>query len=142
METVYQPKNVVAEFVNELGERRIIHRPKGKSAGSLRILNPSNSPALRLNRAAAKLIGARIREARLAAGMTLEELGTRAGLKGNPVKNYVFAIERGARQEGIRFGTLYAIALGLNVSVSELMPSAQDVSEAAGVGVKLVEAVA
>jgi len=141
MDTIYKPKNIVAEFVNELGETRIIHRPKGPRVGSLRVLNPSNSPALRLNRAAASLIGERIRSSRLAAGMTLEQLGVRAGLKGNPVKTYVFAIEKGKRGEGIRFGTLYAIALALECDVSDLLPTPREVADAAGVAIKTIEAV-
>lgn len=129
-DTIYQAKNPIATFVNELGETRIIHRPKGSG---LRVLNPNNSVALRLNRAAAKLIGERIRAARIARGMTLDALGVKAGLKGNPVKNYVFAIERGARQEGIRFGTLYAIALALECQAGDLIPCPKEVAAVAGV---------
>lgn len=130
---IYKPKTIIAEFETELGEKRIIHRLKGKTQGALRILNPSNSPSLRLNRVAAQLIGMRIRAKRLERGMTLEQLGTRAGLKGNPVKVYVFAIEQARRHDGIRFGTLYAIALALSCDVSELMPDPQEVATLAGV---------
>lgn len=132
-DATYKAKNVIAEFQNELGETRIVHRPKGRNVGSLRILKQSDSASHRLNRAAAVLIGARIKAARLSRGMTLEQLGERAGLKGNPVKVYMFSIEKAARREGIRFGTLYAIALALDCSIDELMPPTKEVRQAANV---------
>jgi len=133
-DATYRPKNVIAEFVNELGETRIIHRPKGRNVGSLRILKQSDSAAHRLNRAAAVLIGERIRAARIAKGFGLAALAERAGLKGNPAKVYMFSIEKAARREGIRFGTLYALAIALECDISALMPTPEEVRRAANVG--------
>lgn len=133
IDTSYRAVNPVAQFVNDLGETRVIHRPKGKTRASLRLLKETDSVTHRLNRAAAILTGQRIKARRTEIGMTLEQLGVRAGLKANPVKVYVFSIERAARREGVRFGTLYAIALALDCQVWDLLPTTDDVRDAAGV---------
>jgi DNA-binding Xre family transcriptional regulator len=136
IDTEYRPINPVASFVNDLGETRIIHRPRGKTQASLRLLKETDTVSHRLNRAAAVLVGQRIKARRIEAGMTLEQLGVRAGLTGNPVKVYVFSIEKAARRQGIRFGTLYAIALALGCSISDLMPTPEEVQAAAGVSLQ------
>jgi hypothetical protein len=47
----------------------------------------------------------------------------------------MWEIENGVRKEGVRFGTLYAIAIALDVEVSDLIPTRAEVVELAPVEV-------
>jgi transcriptional regulator with XRE-family HTH domain len=60
---------------------------------------------------------------RLAQGLTLEELCLRAGLVSATPKSRMWEIENGTRKEGLRFGTLFALAHALGVEASDLLPS-------------------
>lgn len=134
-----QPKNPVATFVNDYGETEIIHRKKGKR---LSVFRGGNTPALRMNRAAAILIGQNIRQRRLAAGLSMRQLSIRAGLHNVSPKQYIHALETAMRSEGMRFGTLYAIAYALGCEPRELLPPMESVMELAGVGPGQVSALA
>jgi transcriptional regulator with XRE-family HTH domain len=63
-----------------------------------------------------KRLGQRVRELRLAAGLSQEELAERAALH----RTYVGGIERGERNVGIL--NLLRLARALRVRISELMP--------------------
>lgn len=63
-----------------------------------------------------KRFGQRVRELRLAAGLSQEELAERAALH----RTYVGGIERGERNVGIL--NLLRLARALRVRVSELLP--------------------
>lgn len=126
----YQPRNVIATYTDDFGEERTVHRPKG---GGLRVAKNSDTPVARMNRAAAILIGQRIRARRLGLQMTMQELGERAGLKNANQKSYVNALEKATRQEGMRLGTLFALASALRCEVADLMPSTAEVLSAGGV---------
>ena len=86
-------------------------------------------------------MGKRVKKARIAAGMTLAQLHDRAGLEAAEglAKNRMVEIENGGvgstrkNKQGIRFGTLYALAMALDLPPSALMPSAAEVAEKAGV---------
>ena len=127
----YDAKNMVVEFTDKYGEKRIIHRPKGSP---LRVKRTGNTPGLAMNRVVAELIGRRIRELRQARGWSLSMLCKRAGLAAadGQHKHRMYEIEVGARQEGLRFGTLYVIALALGVTAADLMPDPSEVARLAG----------
>lgn len=125
-------------FVDQYGDERIIHRNRGQA---LRIKKREDSVCHILNREAAKIIGRKIRERRQAAGMTLDELLAKAGLAAAPGqgKQRMWTIENAgkgrarANLQGVRFGTLYAIAIALECEPWELMPSASEIADRAGV---------
>ncbi|MCB0257153.1 MAG: helix-turn-helix transcriptional regulator [Anaerolineae bacterium] len=125
----YQPRKVVGEMLDhKTGEKKIVHSPRGRS---LRILKNMDTPALRLNRVAAVLIGERIRELRISREMTLEELATTAGLSSQTPRSYMWSIENAQRGQGIRLGTLFAIAAALDCKIDELLPSTGQVLKSA-----------
>jgi transcriptional regulator with XRE-family HTH domain len=125
-----QHRKIVAEFEDRYGDTRVIHRDQ---RGALKLANNSSTVALTLNRAAAKLVGQRIRNARIAAGLTLEQLCTRAGLVSGTPKSRMWEIENAIRESGLRIGTLYALAEALNLPAYALLPSNEDVLTLAGV---------
>lgn len=129
---------VHVEFTDQYGDTRVIHRLKGSK---LAIKRNGNTPAHAMNRAAAVLIGQKIRAARLAAGLSLEELCQRAGLAAPPGagKMRMYEIEKNIRQTGMRIGTLYAIAVALDIPVWSLLPSNEDVIAASGVRFEAIE---
>lgn len=122
----------LVDFTDQYGEKRTIHRLKGSTLAVKRV---GNTPALAMGRAAAVLMGLRIRAARQAAGMSLADLCMRAGLSAAPGhhKHRMYEIEKGARRLGVQIGTLYAIALALDVPVSDLLPSVDEIAKAADV---------
>ena len=63
-----------------------------------------------------KQFGQRIRELRLAAGMSQEELADRAGLH----RTYIGGIERGERNIGLL--NVFRLAVTFDISVAELFP--------------------
>lgn len=126
-------------FVDQYGEERVIYRQRGKA---LRVKKRQDTLSHVLNRAAAELMGQRIKRMRVAKGYTLDGLLARAGLVAAPGlgKSRMYEIEnagknhRGANAQGIRFGTLYALAMALECEVAELLPSAAEIARHAGVG--------
>lgn len=78
-------------------------------------------------------VGERIRAIRQQKEMSMEELGLRAGLTtGSNLKQRVYAIEHNLRDCGMRFGTLYQIAIALEVEITELMPSTETIKAMTG----------
>jgi transcriptional regulator with XRE-family HTH domain len=119
---VSQPKNIVVEFENKYGDKQVIH----KTRRGLQLRRRQSTVCLTLTKAVGPLVGERIRAARIAAGLTLAELCSRAGIVSSNPKSRMWEIEVGVRREGIHLGTLYAIALALDVPVQKLMPTAQE----------------
>ena len=139
MDTEFKPKNVIAKFVDQYGEEQIIHRAKGRR---LSIFKGGKTPALALNRAAVQMIGDRIKERRLKSGLTMKQLCQRAGLVSQSPKQYIWSIENALRMQGMRMGTLYALAYALECEPSDLMPSVNDVLNASQVketGTKILD---
>lgn len=134
--STYGPRNPVATFENEYGETEIIHRPKGRA---LKLYRGLNTPVLRMNRAAATLLGQLVRSRRKALGLSLKQLCLRAGLKDANPKQRIHAIETAMRAEGVRLGTLYALAHALECEVGDLLPAKADVIAAAEVTPQSVE---
>lgn len=114
----------VAIVKDQYGDERTIYRQKGMK--DLRIKNTRSTKGLELNRIASQLMAERVRELRLERKMTMAELGEKAGLVGTP-KNRIYEIEKNTRKDGIRFGTLYALAHALGADVDDIMPSVQTV---------------
>ena len=72
-------------------------------------------------------IGMSIKKEREAKGMTLKELAIKAGLSNQNPKQRMWEIENDMRGWGIRIGTLYAIAIALNVEPAFLLPTLEDI---------------
>lgn len=121
---------IVAEFVDKYGEIRKL-RQEGRH--SIKVAKNTDTVSHKLNRVAAVMIGTKIKERRLAAGLTLEGLCLLAGLVSATPKNRMWEIENSLRQEGTRMGTLFAIAKALKCEVADLLPTVAAVSEMAGV---------
>jgi DNA-binding Xre family transcriptional regulator len=122
--------DVKAEFQDKYGETRKIHTTRH----GYKVLRENVTPALQLNRELAALIGSKIKAKRIAAHLSLESLCRRAGLVSQTPKSRMWEIENAKRQEGIRLGTLYAIAIALDCEASELLPT---IEEAKSLGVKI-----
>jgi DNA-binding Xre family transcriptional regulator len=121
---------VIATITDKFGEdRRVVQR-----GSRIRIANTAISPILAMNREAAVIIGGKIRDARIARGFTLEELAIRVGITSGWPKNRMYEIESGPRAQGVRIGTLYAIAAALNIEVAALLPSVAEVLARTDVG--------
>lgn len=134
---VFTRGHVEARVVDQYGDERVIHRVKGSR---LSVKRHGNTPAHALNRAAAVLIGMRIRELRLERSLSMAQLCKRAGLASATPKQRMYEIEMGTRKEGVRIGTLFAIAIALEVPVSDLLPDSDLVARAAGVELQTGEA--
>jgi DNA-binding XRE family transcriptional regulator len=121
---------LMVPFTDKYGRERTIHK---KADGGLAVKRLRQTPALALNQVAGRLVGNRIREARCAAGLTMEELCVKAGLSSATPKQRMWEIEKGTRKEGVRLGTLYAIAAALGIEAQTLLPTTEELLQAAGV---------
>lgn len=128
----YRPHAPVAEFVDDYGEKQIIHRPRGRR---LSVFKGLDTPALRLNRAIASLLGKNLKARRLELGLSLKEVAYRAGMQTVSPKQYIHRMEAplAHRMQVPRMGTLYALAYALECQPSDLLPSPQEVMALAGV---------
>jgi DNA-binding Xre family transcriptional regulator len=116
---------IIATFDDKFGEERVVHRA---TDGHLRVRRQMKTPGVRMNRIVSHLIGMRIKELRIERNLTLQELATACGMgTGNP-KERMWSIENATRNEGVKMGTLYVIALALGVEVAELLPSVSEVA--------------
>lgn len=128
----YQPKNVVASFVDDYGDTRLVHRPKGRG---VRVAKLADTPSHLLNRATAILMGKKIRARREALGLSMRELSQMAGLSNANPKQYINAIEKATRQEGVRLGTLVALSHALKCQPGDLLPTTEEAVRYGGVNV-------
>ena len=118
--------DVVVEFENKYGEKKVIH----KTRNGLRVKYTNPSVALSLGRAIQPVISAKIKQNRIERGLTYNELGRLSGVAPVNGKQRMFAIENPpCRQNdgGVRLGTLYAIAIALDVPITDLLPTADEV---------------
>lgn len=123
--------NIVATFQDRFGEERKIHATRH----GLKVKRRTDTNCQVLSKAISGYIGERIRAVRQRKGMTMEELGLRAGLTtGGNFKQRVYEIEHNQRSIGIRFGTVYQIAIALDVAIEDLMPSTDAVKVMTGSG--------
>jgi hypothetical protein len=121
---------VVTEFEDRYGDTRIIHRNK---KGELKVARQGTTVAHSFMAVIAVEVGKRIRERRIAAGMTLEQLCVRAGLSAAVPKTRMWEIENAIRQQGVKLGTLYAIAQALGCPIQKLLPTVEEAAETAGI---------
>ncbi len=126
----YQPKEIVGTYTDRYGETVTLHRPKGRA---LRALKNMDTPALRMNRISAKLIGQLINQKRIERGLSLEQLAVMAGLASQTPKAYMWSIENAKRDHGVRIGTLFALCRVLECEISDITPSVAHVAVQAGV---------
>lgn len=118
------------EFTDKYGDTRTIHHNQSAN-GPLRVKRLGTTPVLAMNPVAAKGVGQIVHALRVESGWTLIELADRAGIAGG--KQAMWAIENGLRGQGIRLGTLYALAMAFEVQAGDLLPSVREVAGPAGV---------
>lgn len=137
------------EFVDQYGDNRTIYRQSGEA---LRVKKKTDTVSHILNRIAAEMTGDNIRARRIAAGLSLDGLLQKAGLAAGAGqgKHRMYEIEKAGRNHktgigrqtnGLRFGTLYALAIALECEPADLLPSAKEVAERAGVALIVPNAV-
>ena len=121
---------VVAEFEDKYGETKKICQ-----IGRRRFAIAKNKDTVitLLNREAAVLIGQKIKDRRVQCGLTLAELCEQAGLVSSFPKQRMWEIENSIRKNGLRMGTLFALASALDCEATDLMPTVEDVRDLAGV---------
>ena len=95
---VYRSR-VLAEFTDQYGDKRIVHKTKGSRLSLKRM--GSTVPHV-LNRLVAERIGLRIRSVREARGLSMAQLCIRAGLASATPKQRMYEIEKGVRREAAR----------------------------------------
>jgi hypothetical protein len=119
---------VIAQFEDRFGEERVVHKTR-------RGLTIRREPTmvLKMNQVVSLMIGQRVKHFRGLRGWTLVELATRAGMHSGHPKERIWAIENATRKEGMRMGTVYALALALGVEATDLMPTVEEVASQAGV---------
>lgn len=116
-------KNIVAEYKDKFGDKRRIHQTRH----GLKVKREKSTVVLTLNPVVAKLTGQKIKKMREESGLTLAELCLSAGLSSATPKSRMWEIENNVRGEGLRFGTLFAIAIALQVEASDLLPTTKEV---------------
>lgn len=129
---MYRQPKVIAEFINEYEEKKIVHRD---GRGLLRVKQNREMAAFHLTYFVSKAIGSRIRYARKAKGLTMKQLAERAGL--TPSKQRMKEIEDCSRN-GIRMGTAYALARVLDLEITDLFPTVEEAFEGAAVKIEQV----
>lgn len=122
---------VVCDYTDKFGDNRRIHRD---ARGRLAVARDRSTVINSLSNIAAQRLGARIRELRIARGLTMEELAVRAGFTDAMPKARMWSIENAKDgRGGVRLGTLYALASVLGVEAWDLLPANADVLVNAGV---------
>lgn len=122
------PQTDRVEFTDKYGDARVIRRGPEVRHGGWALKKTRLTPAQTINSAVSALIGARVKELRLQRGYTLEELCTRAGIVSATPKERMWEIENMAARNGsLRLGTIYALAIALDVDVWALLPAVEEV---------------
>ena len=127
---------VRAQFVDRYGEEREIHATRQ----GLTVKRRRSTVVLTLNPVVSVLVGRLITAERQRQGLTLAQLSIRAGIVSPTPKSRMWEIEKGVRREGVRFGTLYAVAAALGVEPTTLLPTTKEVFEEAGIEVTTIDA--
>ena len=94
---------LVATHINQYGEEKRLHRTRK----GWQMQSNHNTVIRELMRVIGPMIGQRVRSARIKAGLTMEQLGERCGLKLAKPKHRIYEIEKGARGHGITISILY-----------------------------------
>lgn len=127
--------NKKAQFVNDRGELKTVHWSRQNN--KLVVKREPRTLPMVLTHAVNKLLGPIIRSKRKSLSLSMGQVGMRAGLTHNTgnAKNRIHEIEKGAeygRIQGVKIGTLYAIAYAMKIEPSELLPKMEDVLAASG----------
>lgn len=118
--------NKEAKIFNRYGEEQVLR----KTRKGWTVKRENTTPIIKMNRVISSYIGKRVKQFRTKKGLTMQQLGIFAGMIGDP-KHRIWAIENNTRGEGIRFGSLYALAVALDCEVYELLPKKKEVIELA-----------
>lgn len=117
----------IGTFTDEYGEERVVRRlRKGKVA----VARQRTRPAIALTKAIGEYVGQRVRQERLKRGITANDLADMAGLSGG--KQRIYWIEN-CMDNGVRIGTVYALAHALGLPPTDFLPPLDWALEAAGV---------
>jgi hypothetical protein len=119
----------IAEYEDKYGERKIIWLTRG----GLRVKRNSSTLILELNPVVGKILSENLKKRRLQLGLTLKEAALRCGIVAGDPKSRMWEIENNLAKQGIRFGTLYALALGFETEVSKLLPTVNQVLRASNI---------
>ena len=125
-------KDLELKFTDKFGEERTVHH----THNGFRLKNRESTVVLHLNPIVGSLVGQRIKQERERQKLTLANLCIKSGLVSVLPKSRMWEIENNVRVQGIRFGTLYAIAMALSVEARELLPSNAEVKEHSGLSIK------
>lgn len=125
----------LATFEDKYGDIRTVHR---KPNGRIAVKRETKTTILAFNQEIGQLIGARIKAKRTEQGLTLKELGVKAGITDGDVKNRVWEIENCIRGQAMRMGTLVAFAWALGCEPGDLFPPVDEIMAACGVSAKPV----
>lgn len=116
--------STVAKFIDQYGEERIIYRKKGMR--DLSIKNNTSTRLLTMNRVISRIIGINVNKFRTKNSMSMSQLGKLLGMNASP-KQRVYEIEKSNRKQGVRLGTLFLLAEALNVDITDILPSMDDI---------------
>ncbi len=107
-------KEIVATFEDRYGEKRHIHNTRH----GLTLKRRQDTACQILSKMISGYVGERVKALRLKKEMTRQELCTRAGIShsGNG-KERIYAIENNSRSCGVRFGTVYQLAIALECGI-------------------------
>lgn len=114
----------IAFLLNKYGEEELLHSTRRGWTRKQR-----TTTLLALNKPIGKIIGERVKHFRLKRGYTLAELCTRTGIVSATPKSRMWEIENCIRSEAMRMGTLYGLAIALEVCVADLLPTVEEVRE-------------
>ena len=99
------------------------------------IRGPDSHIIQELGQSIGYFVGLRIQQERMKKGLTLRELCLKAGLAaGRSPKVRMWEIESSSQNKGIRLGTLYVIALALEIEPTDLLPTKQEIEDIFGDG--------
>ncbi len=130
--------NIVATFTDRFGEERKIHATRH----GLTLKRREETSCQVLSKAISGYFGERVRAIRQSKDMTMQELAIKASLStGGNAKDRVYAIEKNMRGCGVRFGTVYQIAMALEVEIVDLLPTTETVRQMTGVKLNQFNAV-
>lgn len=123
------------QFVNENGELKTLHWSRNNNKFVIKH-EPRTLPTV-LTHAVNELIGPILRTKRQELGLSMGQVGTRAGLMRDTkyAKHRMYEIEKGSKfrkSQGIKIGTLYAIAHAMKIEPAELLPKLEDVLNLSG----------
>jgi len=113
----------IATFENRFGETKVIRLTRS----GLRVQNNQSTAVLELNRRIAGLLAANIKARRVELGMTLEQVCVASGLVSPTPKSRMWEIENNLAGNGLRLGTVYALAIALQTTPDALLPTLDEV---------------